>query len=81
MTSSARNESQIETHFDSICIFNGYMVLCAILPVPCGMDCRYKRGGNISKDVPSLLCSCRTIDFFYVHGIISATKSGVSVVI
>ena len=31
------------------------------------------------NDVPFLLCSCRTIDFFNVHGIISATKSEVSV--
>ena len=30
MTSSARNESQIETYFDSVCIFKGFMVLYAI---------------------------------------------------
>lgn len=27
MTSSARNESQIETYFDSVCISKGFMVL------------------------------------------------------
>lgn len=30
MTSSARNESQIETYFDSVCISKGFMVLYAI---------------------------------------------------